>query len=391
MKNDEVTCSSFDSFFSPRQRRVIAAGLTTLAAACVVACIIFAGWILLAFLSLVSGVVTPLVVAWILSLILKPYYGWLYRHLGGRHLVALGALLLSIILPFLFVVGVFGSLMVAQLLALIDAIPQLYHQVMAWFRAESPGFQTFLAKFGLAEQIEQMSQMDYLLKAIQEALANSHMGAKAITYGANALQHLLSLLSWLIVPVYLVYFLIAAHALSPDVVVHHLAFLKKETRGDLVFLLDEFVRIIAAYFRGQLVIAGIQGVLFGIGFWAVGLPYGLVLGLSLGCLNVIPYLGNIIGLSVALPLAFFGADGGVTRLLLVIGVFVMVRVFDGYWLTPRIQSKGTGLSDIAIVFSLLFWGVIFQGILGILLAIPLSAFFVVVWRLLKRKYIREVV
>jgi len=197
-------------------------------------------------------------------------------------------------------------------------------------------------------------------------------------------------LSWLIVPVYLVYFLIA-HALSPAAVVKNLTFFKKETRGDLVFLLDEFVRIIAAYFRGQLVIACIQGVLFGIGFWIVGLPYGLVLGLSLGCLNVIPYLGNIIGLSVALPLAFFGAAGGVTRLLLVIGVFVMVQVFDGYWLTPRIQSKGTGLSDVAIVFSLLFWGVIFQGILGILLAIPLSAFFVVVWRLLKRKYIREVV
>jgi len=390
MKNDEALGSSLNSFFSQRQRNVIAAGLTALAAACVVACIILVGWIVFSFLALVSGVVIPLIVAWILSMILKPYYRWLYHHLGHRHLFALGALVLSIILPFLFVIGVFGSLMVVQFLALIDAIPQLYHQVMAWFRAESPNFHTFLARFGLAEQVEQMSQMDYLVKLVQEHMSGSHIGAKAMAYGANALQHLFALLSWLIVPVYLVYFLIA-HALSPAAVVKNLTFFKKETRGDLVFLLDEFVRIIAAYFRGQLVIACIQGVLFGIGFWIVGLPYGLVLGLSLGCLNVIPYLGNIIGLSVALPLAFFGAAGGVTRLLLVIGVFVMVQVFDGYWLTPRIQSKGTGLSDVAIVFSLLFWGVIFQGILGILLAIPLSAFFVVVWRLLKRKYIREVV
>ncbi len=293
-------------------------------------------------------------------------------------------------LPLLFVGVVFGSLMVTQLLALIDAIPQLYQQVMTWFRTESPNFQVFLAKFGLVEEFERVSQMDYLVNLVKDAVVNSHMGAKAIAYGADALQHLLALLSWLIVPVYLVYFLVA-RSLGPNAVVGQLAFLKKETRGDLVFLLEEFVRIVAAYFRGQLVIAAIQGLLFGIGFWLVGVPYGLVLGLSLGCLNVVPYLGNVIGLSVTLPLAFFGAGGGLSRLLLVIGVFVMVQVFDGYWLTPRIQSKGTGLSDLAIVFSLLFWGVIFQGLLGILLAIPLSAFFVVVWRLLKRKYIREVV
>jgi len=390
MKNDETPSSSCDSFFSQRQRSVITAGLTALAAACVVACVVLAGRIVFAFLSLVSGVVTPLVVAWILSMIVKPYYRWLYNRLGRRHLVALGALAVSVMLPLLFVGGVFGSLMVTQLLALIDAIPQLYQQVMTWFRTESPNFQVFLAKFGLVEEFERVSQMDYLVNLIKDAVVNSHMGAKAIAYGADALQYLLTLLSWLIVPVYLVYFLVA-RSLGPSAVVGQLTFLKKETRGDLVFLLEEFVRIVAAYFRGQLVIAAIQGVLFGIGFWLVGVPYGLVLGLSLGCLNVVPYLGNVIGLSVTLPLAFFGAGGGLSRLLLVIGVFVMVQVFDGYWLTPRIQSKGTGLSDLAIVFSLLFWGVIFQGLLGILLAIPLSAFFVVVWRLLKRKYIREVV
>jgi len=49
------------------------------------------------------------------------------------------------------------------------------------------------------------------------------------------------------------------------------------------------------------------------------------------------------------------------------------------------------LSDPAIIFSLLFWGVVFRGVLGVLLAIPLSAFIVVVWRLLKNKYIEELI
>lgn len=390
MKNDTVSEDSSDSFFSQRQQRVIAAGLTVLAAACVLTFIILLGWIMLRFLDLVATVIAPLVVAWILSIIIKPYYRWLLRHLGYRHLPALCMLFFSGIIPVLFVFGVFGSLITKQLLALIDALPNLYQQVMAWFRTESPNFQEFLAKFGLAEQFERVTQMDYLMKIIKENVANSQVGARAIAYGAGALKALFVLFSWLIVPVYLVYFL-TARSLSPAVVVNNLTFLKKETRGDLIFLLDEFLRIIAAYFRGQLIIAMIQGSLFGLGFWLVGLPYGLVLGLSLGCLNLIPYLGNLVGLSVALPMAFFGAGGSLARLLMVVGVFVMVQILDGYWITPRIQSKGTGLSDVAIVFSLLFWGVIFQGILGILLAIPLSAFFVVLWRLLKHKYFREVV
>ena len=140
-----------------------------------------------------------------------------------------------------------------------------------------------------------------------------------------------------------------------------------------------------------MIIAFIQGLLFGLGFWLVGLPYGLLIGLTLGCLNMVPYLGNIIGLAVTLPMAFFGEDGSGLRLGLVFGVFCVVQFADGYFITPRIQGKRTGLNDVAIIFSLLFWGVAFKGVLGVLLAIPLSAFIVVFWRLLKNKYIKELI
>ena len=90
-------------------------------------------------------------------------------------------------------------------------------------------------------------------------------------------------------------------------------------------------------------------------------------------------------------MAFFGEAGSVVRLVLVLAVFCVVQVLDGYFITPRIQGKKTGLSDPVILFTLLFWGVVFRGLLGVLLAIPLSAFIVVVWRLLKNKYIKELI
>jgi predicted PurR-regulated permease PerM len=170
-----------------------------------------------------------------------------------------------------------------------------------------------------------------------------------------------------------------------------LPFLKKDTREDVIYLFDQFIGILLNFFRGQIVIALAQGVLYAIGFTLVGLPYGIIIGMALGLLNIIPYLGSIIGLAFALPLAYFGAGGGILRVLLVLVVFGGVQAIEGYFLTPRIMGNRTGLHPALIIFAVFFWGMAFKGIMGMMLAIPLTAFAVVFWRLLKKKYITEVV
>jgi len=132
-------------------------------------------------------------------------------------------------------------------------------------------------------------------------------------------------------------------------------------------------------------------VLFAVGFVLVGLPYGSVIGMMLGILNIVPYLGSILGLGTALPLAYLGDGGGMLRLVLVLAVFSAVQVIEGYILTPRIMGNRTGLHPALIIFAVFFWGVALGGILGMMLAIPLTAFAVVFWRLLKKKYITEMV
>jgi predicted PurR-regulated permease PerM len=151
------------------------------------------------------------------------------------------------------------------------------------------------------------------------------------------------------------------------------------------------VGVLVAFFRGQLIIAFLQGLLFALGFSLVGLRYGFMIGLVLGFLNIIPYLGNIIGLGVALPLAFFQPDGGLGTLVAVLAVFVVVQLVDGYVLTPRIMGERTGLHFMVIIVAVFFWGTALGGILGMVLAIPLTAFFVSFWRLACEKYIPELV
>jgi predicted PurR-regulated permease PerM len=138
-------------------------------------------------------------------------------------------------------------------------------------------------------------------------------------------------------------------------------------------------------------VAFLQGCLFALGFSVVGLRYGLVLGLVLGFLNIIPYLGSIVGLGVAIPLALFQQGGGVWLLVAVLVVFTIVQMIEGYLLTPKIMGERTGLHPMVIIVAVFFWGSALNGIAGMILAIPLTAFLVVFWRLAKERYIGELV
>ncbi len=140
------------------------------------------------------------------------------------------------------------------------------------------------------------------------------------------------------------------------------------------------------FFRGQLVIAFLQGLLFAIGFTIVGLKYGFVIGLTLGFLNIVPYLGNIIGLATALPLAFFQDPAAASRACSRCSwSFAVVQLIEGYLLTPKIMGDRTGLHPVVIILAIFFWGSALNGIMGMILAIPLTAFLVVFWRLVLRE------
>lgn len=376
--------------FTDRQNGIVAAGITVLCATLVITFVALILWAFYALLSSISVVLTPLLVALILTLIFKPYYLWLHSHLRSMHMLAIPALFLSLILPVGMLLFFFGSLLMSQLVALFEYLPSLFERISETFALSNPNLQAFLTKYGLIEKLPLLSDPEAFISSLIDKISFGDVGGKALSYGMDAIKYLVSLIGWLVVPVYLIYFL-TAKPFSGKNAENFLPFLKPSTRNDVSYLIDEFFAIIVAFFRGQVMIASIQGLLFGLGFWCVGLPYGLLIGLTLGCFNLVPYLGNIVGLAVALPMAFFGEGGSAARLGMVFAVFCVVQFVDGYFITPRIQGKKTGLNDVAIIFSLLFWGVVFKGILGVLLAIPLSAFIVVFWRLLKNKYIKELI
>ncbi|MDH3627424.1 MAG: AI-2E family transporter [Acidobacteriota bacterium] len=369
-----------------RQRAALAAAITIVSGIVILGALFAIGWVLTQFLHRFSNVFLPLAVAGVIAMLLAPYYHWLRRRLKFPAALAVATVFLSISLPIAGFGWFFGAVMVEQISDMVIRFPAWRESMAEDLQARWPQMKHFLDENPWGQRAREV------LEAQQETVINGlrELSTRALTAGMGVFGFLGTLAAWAVMPVYLAYFLIAGARVPRDLE-KLFPFLKPTTRKDLVYLINEFVAILVAFFRGQFVIAFLQGLLYAIGFSVVGLRYGFILGMMLGLLNIIPYLGNIVGLAICLPLAYFQADGGVLLLGLIAIIFVIVQLIEGYVLTPRIMGSQTGLHPVAIIVALFFWGTALQGILGMILAIPLTAFLVVFWRLARRRYIKELI
>jgi predicted PurR-regulated permease PerM len=136
---------------------------------------------------------------------------------------------------------------------------------------------------------------------------------------------------------------------------------------------------------GQAIAMGIIGLSTGLMLWAFGVPLALVLGVTVGLLGFIPYLGPIIGL---VPVALVAATQGTTTLVYVLLAYTVIQMLEGYIATPLIQKRMVYLPPlVTIAFQVLFGTVL--GILGFTLATPLAAVLLVLSRFYRREVLGD--
>jgi predicted PurR-regulated permease PerM len=124
--------------------------------------------------------------------------------------------------------------------------------------------------------------------------------------------------------------------------------------------------------RGQLLIAIIFGALMGVGLRLLGVPYAWSLGVVAGILEIVPYVGGAITVVLAV---FSAATVGIPQVLGVVVLYVILVNIESHILAPLLYGRALGLPPVAILLALLA-GVELLGILGALLAIPLT---VIAW------------
>lgn len=365
---------------NPLQRKLAGWAVAALSVTVLMACIagLFHG--LGVFFATFGGVLWPLIVAVLLSILLEPVCSFLETKLRLSRVPAILVLYLLIIAV---VVGIGFALIPAlweQLRQLAEKMPGLWKSATETLASKYPGASRWMRDGGLVDW----------LKAHTEELTKTASGSAPLlaTAGVQISGFVAKVVGLAIIPVYLFYLLDLRRDFTKDLE-RESNFLPTGLRDDLVFLIRQFLGILTSFFRGQLLVGLGIGVILATGFTGIGLSYGLLLGLIIGFLNIIPYLGTMLGLATVLPIAFFQDGGGAGKLGAAVIVFLVAQAVEGYFLTPRIMGKTTGLHPMVIILSVFFWGAAFNGLLGMVLAIPLSAFFVVLWRLMKEKYIKK--
>ena len=368
-------------FLTPTQRRLAAFALTFLSLLGIFALLIGAVMLLGQLVGFFSSVIWPLAVAGVLALILRPVVELAEQRLRLRRTSA--------------VVLLYGIVVLCVSGALVFVFPPVIEQALTFIANLSD----YWARASIYVQDHYPQWMEFskrqlanpTIQKIADSLSAEFTGVAALAVpslkaaGGGALGVFAFFTHLAIVPVYLFFFLLARGEPTRKLG-DHLPFLSPEVRADVVFLVREFVIIIESFFRGQMLIGFILGVLLSIGFTLVGLKFGLLIGLVLGALNIVPYLGTIIGLATVVPLAFFQPGGGWPLLGLVLLVKTIVQLIESWVITPKVMGERTGLHPVTIIVAIFFWGTAFGGVLGMLLAIPLTAFFVTAWRLAKQKY-----
>jgi predicted PurR-regulated permease PerM len=208
--------------------------------------------------------------------------------------------------------------------------------------------------------------------------------------GAGKLLGFLGLaIGFVMVPIYLYYFLSESAAIKDHW--HEYVPLKASRfKTELVETLTEVNRYLISFFRGQVLVAFIDGMLVGIALTLFDLPLGLLVGILMAVLGIIPYIGNIITLIPACVLAYFHFSVPENQHILgdnpwayvggVVAIFVIVQQINSLLTAPKIVGDSVGLHPMTVIFSMLFWSLILGGFVGALLAVPLTAAVKVLFR-----------
>jgi predicted PurR-regulated permease PerM len=158
-----------------------------------------------------------------------------------------------------------------------------------------------------------------------------------------------------------------------DHVVNEVKALIPPSRKDKV--LELMARVdtnLRGFLRGQMTVALILGLFYGLALSLVGVPMAFFVGFLAGIGNMVPLLGTIMGLLLAMTLTALEHGGEFWPFAFVGIIFAIGQFLDGTILTPRIVGSKVGLHPVVIILSVLIWGQLL-GLLGLLMAVPATS------------------
>jgi predicted PurR-regulated permease PerM len=322
---------------------------------------IIAVLILLFLLYLVRRVVTPFFISFALAYLLDPLVDRLESLKIPR---TAGVLLLMFFFSGVLLLGGIILIPLFQLQAheLTVKLPDYIKTLQTWIHpllAEVSGFDS--------AKIQEMLNVG--LKRFGELPLHIVSDASSFLWSSlsNLFNILLMAFNLVVIPVVTFYLLRDFDVINRKIN----DLIPRRFQGKAAEIILEIDGVLSRFVRGQMLVAFFMAVLYSIGLFLCGTPLGLFIGAFAGFANMVPYLGLVFGLLPAAALTFLHYQQ-VMPIFWVAGVFGAAHALESVFITPRVMGGQIGLHPVVIMLAVLI-GAEFFGLLGIILAVPLTA------------------
>lgn len=325
----------------------------------------------LILLGLVQSILLPFAAGLVLAYVLAPAVAGLERR-GIRRSLGSFAVVVIFLLAVALVLLLLVPLIQVQVVQLIAKVPSLISSL-----------QTQIGN--LMDLLQQHLAADEVAK-IRDALA-SKLG-EAVTWLATAVQGIvtssiaiLNIISLVIITPIVTFFLLRDWTAMVVMVDSCMPRPSRDTLRGLARVISD---TLVGFIRGQALICVILATYYTIALTAAGLDSSLALGVLIGVLAIIPFLGVTTGFALAVALAA-SQFGTWSRIFVVIGIFAFGQLVEANILTPKLVGDRVHLHPVWVIFALFAGGTLF-GFVGVLLAVPAAAVIGVLTRFALSRY-----
>jgi len=149
------------------------------------------------------------------------------------------------------------------------------------------------------------------------------------------------------------------------------ALVPERARGDVMVVSRRLSTAIGGYFRGQLAVAVVVGIMASIGLAIIALPFWLIVGMVAGLSNMIPLIGPWVGAVPGIIIAIT-TSGGLSQAIWVAVIMATVQQIDNHFISPIVMQRAVKLHPAVVMLALLAGGTL-GGFFGLLLAVPTTA------------------
>ncbi len=307
-----------------------------------------------------SDVLLPFVAGLVLAYLLDPVASWFERR-GISRLWATIGILFTFVLLFALALVLLVPVLAQQLGAFVARLPSYVSRLQALASERGGPLLDWLGMDGGMKDAQKIIG-DF---AGQAAAWASSVGQSALA-GGQAIASIVSLL--VITPVVAFYLLVDWDRMVNTVD----GWVPRRHRTIIRDLVGQMDNAISGFIRGQSLVCLLLGSFYAVGLWAMGLNFGVLIGIVSGLLSFIPYIGSITGLLLAVGVALVQFWPDWKMPLIAFAIFASGQFVEGNILSPKLVGEAVGLHPVWLMFALVAFGSLF-GFVGLLLAVPLAA------------------